>query len=424
VRFLFALIYSLLYVLFGMQIEMHAAPLFRLRGEVIEAVQGGPVIIKATLAYQGNEEIEMRQMCYHNAEIRNAKNWRFRLKAYPIDFVGISVVGYATIAPGATFTEYLVVHDHCDAPAGKCNVDLTWSLHGMKDKKGEVISDPSTRLVVNVLPATAENLVALCDRLVKCVRQPKQSEVNPELLADMVLFTKHRALLPAAFEMLETGNPHYPVFDLVAHIYALSPSANEVQGRMVNLVRLLDWKHGKLSLFWYWQSKKMILPAEEMRRLMDNSDVWIRVLTYEAFGQKCDPIWVRRLLAELREVANPLPKGQFVRLLSELDDDRFRVRERATTKLIADAIRVEAQLKRCTQAGLSPETARRVKQILATIADRRPFSPPSLVLTGLSESPESQAILHALSNGAPGTWLTDEAKKLLLTKPMTSDSKR
>lgn len=410
---------SLLYVLLGGRIELHATPLFSLHGEVIEAVEGGPIIIKAILTYKGNEKIEVYQEYYHNAEIRNAKNWRFHLKAYREELLGTRTGGYVTIAPSDQFTEHLVIHYNCDVPAGKSNIELTWALYKVKDKNGKIISDPSIQLVVNVLPATAENLASLRDRLIKRVRQSKQSGVSPERLADMVLFTKHRALLPAAWVMIETAPYEYPFGALFSHIYKQSNSDDKLHERAIQLIPRLSWKDWKSYPFLYWRMHKTTLPSKCLKRLMDDPDLWVRVLTYEAFGEKCDDGWTRTLLNELRHAAYPLPKMEFTNLLNELDDDRFDRREKATTKLIQLATRVEGQLEHCNQATLSPEAARRVRYILAAIAQRRPYSPPSLVLDCLDrESPKTQtfAILRALSDGPVDSWLMQEARARLSAK--------
>jgi hypothetical protein len=390
-------------------------------------LESGPVLIKATLFYRGSQKIRIYQTFRSNAKIECPKTWKEVLKVHREELgPHCESGGYMELAPGQNHSRVLVLNYNHVIPAGKVKLKITWSVH-RKDEEGRPIPDPSTTIDVNVLPATEKNLHALRDRLLDRVKYWNPSELKAADLADTILFTEHRMLLPVAWKMIENDPSKYPFGVLFSHIYKLSSPESELHERAIRLIPRLSWHEWKSYPFLYWRSHKTTLPSKCLKTLMDDADLWVRVLTYDTFGEKCDAVWVRALLAELRQAATPLPKDQFARLLVELDDDQFQTREKATTKLIQLAFRVETQLAHCDQRSLSPEAARRVRQILAAIDEQKTVSPASRVLDCLDvEEPAAQtfAILTALSEGPADSWLTKEAKVRLAAKSKGAKSTR
>jgi hypothetical protein len=128
----------------------------------------------------------------------------------------------------------------------------------------------------------------------------------------------------------------------------------------------------------------------------------------------------RQAVPLLREHLKPVSAAEsrrIARLIADLDDDRFTVREAATAELerlgniAADALRL------AVVATSSPEVRRRGKEVLESLGGKT--SPERLrtiraleVLEQIGEG-DSRALLRVLSEGAPDAWLTEEAKAAL-----------
>jgi RNA polymerase sigma factor (sigma-70 family) len=104
--------------------------------------------------------------------------------------------------------------------------------------------------------------------------------------------------------------------------------------------------------------------------------------------------------------------------VAELSSDEFKTREAAATELKRVVDVVEATLVDARRTAGSPETCRRLDEILATV--RPAVVPPEVVRTlravAVLErigSPDAREILKTLSGGASGAELTREAKSAL-----------
>jgi len=104
------------------------------------------------------------------------------------------------------------------------------------------------------------------------------------------------------------------------------------------------------------------------------------------------------------------------KLLADLGDDKFRVRERATVELAALAPGIQDDLAKALATTDSPEVRRRLQRILDTLRTDDPTRGNvrlrSLrvleVLEGIA-TPEARQALEALARGTPGTEVTIEA---------------
>ena len=79
-------------------------------------------------------------------------------------------------------------------------------------------------------------------------------------LADWIVETKHRALLPVALRMLESKSPHYPVYQLLSFVYQFPESADKVHPRLVKLVKDGLWEDD-LTVFEYWRIHGTKIPS-------------------------------------------------------------------------------------------------------------------------------------------------------------------
>lgn len=128
---------------------------------------------------------------------------------------------------------------------------------------------------------------------------------------------------------------------------------------------------------------------------------------------------VRFLRRRLRPVAPPDP-AHLSRLIGELDNNRFAVRDRATHDLERLGEPAEAALRRALEHRPSPERRRRIEQILETHKRERLQPPPddlrrSRAVEVLEQigTPAARQLLATLAEGAPEAGLTREARGAL-----------
>jgi hypothetical protein len=132
-------------------------------------------------------------------------------------------------------------------------------------------------------------------------------------------------------------------------------------------------------------------------------------------------------VALLRDKLSAMPQvdpQRLVRLLEELDDDRFAVRERATAELERLGCEAEPALHKKLAERPSMETRRRIAAILTKLQRAVPGSSLRLLrgleaLEGIG-TPEARRALEKLAAGPADAWLTQQAKASLarLAKPV------
>jgi WD40 repeat protein len=123
------------------------------------------------------------------------------------------------------------------------------------------------------------------------------------------------------------------------------------------------------------------------------------------------------LKRRLRPV-QPAPAGHIPRLLTELDDDRFEVRERASAELARLEELAVPALRRALAGKPNPEVRRRIEQILGRTDGRTPTARHLLAVRSVEVleqvgGREGRALLRDLARGAPEARLTQEAKAAL-----------
>jgi RNA polymerase sigma factor (sigma-70 family) len=134
-----------------------------------------------------------------------------------------------------------------------------------------------------------------------------------------------------------------------------------------------------------------------------------------------DPVRACALLGDRLRPVRALTAGQqeeVNRLIRELDDDRFEVREGASRQLAKRGEAVEPALRLALVRRPSPEVERRLKQLLSALAVQQQ-GPEGLrhlraleVLERLA-APQACRVLERLAGGAPPARLTREAKACL-----------
>jgi WD40 repeat protein len=110
---------------------------------------------------------------------------------------------------------------------------------------------------------------------------------------------------------------------------------------------------------------------------------------------------------------------RLARLFADLDDDSFEVREKATAELKRAAESVEEAVRKEMVRTTSEEVRQRLGQVLEAIDNtvalpgRRALPSRALVVLEQAGTPEARRALERLAEGAPGAWLTQEAKAAL-----------
>jgi hypothetical protein len=120
------------------------------------------------------------------------------------------------------------------------------------------------------------------------------------------------------------------------------------------------------------------------------------------------------LQARLRSGTAAVDARRIDRLLLELDDDRFEVREKASKELAALGKSAEAALRQALAGKPSPEVRLRVQELLDKLG--KPASlRPARVASVLEQigTPEARRFLETLAQDAPDGELRQEARAAL-----------
>ena len=118
-------------------------------------------------------------------------------------------------------------------------------------------------------------------------------------------------------------------------------------------------------------------------------------------------------LHEQLRPAIPPDAQRMARLLTDLDNDEFAVREKASQELEQIGELAQPALQKALAGQPSPEVQRRVEAILSKLSTPTPerlrIQRAMMVLEQIG-NPEAKELLETLSKGAEGALLTEEAK--------------
>src|SRR5207245_4988388 len=123
------------------------------------------------------------------------------------------------------------------------------------------------------------------------------------------------------------------------------------------------------------------------------------------------------LQQQLRPAAAP-DRARVAQLVTDLDSNRFAVREKAAEELEKLGESAEPALRKVLQSDSSPEVRRRAGQLLAKLAGPVTSAQALRAIRGVMVleqigTPEAQEILKDLATGAAEARLTREAKAAL-----------
>jgi hypothetical protein len=125
------------------------------------------------------------------------------------------------------------------------------------------------------------------------------------------------------------------------------------------------------------------------------------------------------LLSEKLQPMGMVDSKRVEKLLADLDNEDFDVREKATKELEEMGSVIEATLRKEQERTKSAEVRRRLELVLKKM-DSSPASPEKRVIPGRallvlehSGTPEAKELLKKLAGGATTAWQTQEAKAAL-----------
>lgn len=392
---------------------------FTLKAETIEALEGGPVVLNATLSYHGKEtvSVESDSLSWSRVHVRAPKEWKHIVVPFILgDGSGLVEVNYRTLKRGDRFSVTAFVHDGFSRiPSGRASVKVIWNVN-LRGKSRSL--EVATSLELDVRPATKESLAGLRKRIETTLVRPNLQATDKQQLSQWILGTRHSALLPPVLRMIVSEDDAYPLDRLLDFCYSLDNISQEVHARLLKLADTPAWR-GRIPLFQVWENRRVALPHQQFQKLLESKSIWTRVLTAVTFPRQCDKAWTAALVRDLHDLSQPLPSDQFARLLRDLDNDTFAVRKSATTQLALLGERVEAQLKGVQKNSLSPEAKQRVRLILEKISVSKKSPEWKSILEEVSRrnTPAAQAILNALANGDPEAELTKTAAALRRASP-------
>jgi hypothetical protein len=140
-------------------------------------------------------------------------------------------------------------------------------------------------------------------------------------------------------------------------------------------------------------------------------------------------------VAYLKPRLRPIPvldEKRIARLIADLDNDDFDVREEATKGLGKWEEAVLSFYQKALENAPAPEARRRLEALIDEQARRRSHPPAqrlqilrALEVLERADTPEARQVLETIAKGAPGATVTDEAKASLArsTKRAESDKR-
>ena len=358
---------------------------FALCAEVLEMLENGPFVIKVTLANRRPRPVKIYwDNCLPHAYYYPPDDWKpQKLHTYPS--CDVNPWGVKELAPGDQCSELLRIHEsYSKIPAGRSTVRVTWPVYAPPERKvavGDVpdlkmLAEPSAVLDVDVPAATPERLDALRRHIDRELRRPDLESNDKIACASIVLDTRHHALAPVAWQLIETQQWPGATSYLIRFAAECPEVYPDLDARLAILAADPAWD-GTFSTFTYWDRWNINLPPTAWKSLTEADSVWTRALTYVVFPKRCGGEWKAALLQDLRDQSKPLPSIQLDRLLTDLDDEDFDVREKTSALLVRFGERVEGQLSKSLDRPLSAEVRQRVTAALERI--RKAKQPPDCV---------------------------------------------
>jgi hypothetical protein len=314
---------------------------YDLNVQVVEALEGGPVILDATLTSRRDRVVTLSRTTRSASRCRAPESWLNLLQFQcggterrPID-----------LEPGESLTERHLLHvDFASKfPAGKHSITVFWPLR--IPQTGELRALPFKTVEVTILPATPKNLAEFEHRLNMALDSiPADDNLVPRLrdLYDRVVQTPHKSLVPFELKLLDkylvVGNggglvetifraepkQAHDIFinrllaknqsGYPAVVFDVWSSARFESQLIVDRERwsqiltgyLMNWNPpwllndiARLIGTSCYDAPRRLLPDDGLNRLSQAEDFWIRILTFANFADRLDKDWQETLLRDV-----------------------------------------------------------------------------------------------------------------------------
>lgn len=393
---------------------------FVLEAKVVEALEGGPVVVTLTLEYTGARPIKVADFqARRDVEIAVTGPASWKAMPKPKFFVYNGAIATKEILPHDRISRTFYLHQqYSSIPAGKAKLVLTWNVHrATQEQTGAcpLVGSPSVVICVDVLPATEERLKTLCMELRAGLERKEADRAQRSHLANRILGVKHEAVIPVALQLLESDETFaVGSRDVISSLCDCLGESGSGFSRLVDYVLDPSATRGA-QVIGFWHEEGITLPNREVRRLLESNRTWVKMLTFVSFPQSLDESSKDCLLREMSGERRPAMTSKVVRLVETLDNDKFADRERATRELEALGEVAEPLLRKALEGNPSPEARRRMERVLEQIdnAEQNPNAAHAIRTVELLRAPEARLVLEALAKGARDSWWTKEAKSAL-----------
>jgi hypothetical protein len=387
---------------------------FVMEVQVLDALEGGPLVLKVGVAYRVKDPINIRYPARSRVGLIVPNSWELGHRRRIFVYIG-PVDIRRRLERGDKLEAILFLHqDYADIPAGKALLKVNWLLLRADEQYG-VVANPSVSVTIDVPRACQERLSIVGETMAKQCGADNLPSDEAAYLTKKILGTKHEAFTPAVFKLLAVQDLDAGMtYQLISWLYSRCGQPEKCTAELVSLVCQRNSRAG-LGVFDYWRSEKTNLSAYDVQRLMRSRNLWTKMSTYGTFPERCEKEWRDAILSELRNLDRALPGSDIGRLLVSLEDRQFRVRENASQELINLGVLAEPAVRARLEKAISPEARRRLQGILTIVSSEKSRRYPSKVLAefGAGRTAEYRELLEALEAGRQDAWLTKEAKAVL-----------
>src|SRR5262249_28409414 len=158
---------------------------------------------RAVLSYHGSEATRINQrLPDYSVFAKVPEGWERRLRVQ-----GLSgpAAGDVEISPTRPLTRTVYLHpDYAKIPTGQAAITVTWFVYAPGEGH-PLIARPTATIEVDVPPASPERLAVLHKRMEKTLHQTDLLDRDRLDLIQDTLDTRHHALAPLAWELIENG---------------------------------------------------------------------------------------------------------------------------------------------------------------------------------------------------------------------------
>ncbi len=187
--------------------------------------------------------------------------------------------------------------------------------------------------------------------------------------------------------------------------------------------RLASVGHDSTCLI--WDLPLALGAAKPLVKVPGDKDIaaWWSDLAGDDARKACAAVWrladaSQASVPFLRERLKPITVAQakdIARYIHDLASNTFSIREKAFQELRILGLAAAPALRQDLKKEVTLETRRRIERLLENLSNKPLSGEPLRILRALTvlehaDTSDAQRLLHALAAGAPGAWLTEEAK--------------